>query len=155
ISEYVAEPLSVILQLELEKWVRLASIPIPRDTHASPPIAKESTVSPVPKSLELPANVAPVSSAIASEQNEEHVNAVVDGSDLEMTDGAAHSKFGGFFVQGVSHVLDDVVKATTVESERISSILTDVVVALSVGGKGDGSVPSSTVEEVVVPPSDV
>ncbi|GKC44905.1 hypothetical protein Tco_1062627 [Tanacetum coccineum] len=88
------------------------------------------------------------------EQNEEQVNAVVDGSDLKMADGAAPSKSGGVFVQGVSHVLDDVVKATTVESELISSIL-DVVVALSVGGKGDGSVPSSTVEEVVVPPFDV
>ncbi|GJT14273.1 hypothetical protein Tco_0861315 [Tanacetum coccineum] len=39
-----------------------------------------------------------------------------------------------------------------VVSERISFVPTDVVVALSVGGKGDGSVPSSIVEEVVVPP---
>ncbi|GJR64614.1 hypothetical protein Tco_0010679 [Tanacetum coccineum] len=34
-----------------------------------------------------------------------------------------------------------------VVSERISFVPTDVVVALSVGGKGDGSVPSSIVEE--------
>nr|GEW02692.1 hypothetical protein [Tanacetum cinerariifolium] len=123
ISEYAAEPLSVILQLEPEKL--------------------------------LSANVAPVSSAVASEQNEEQVNAVVDGSDLEMVDGVSPSKSGGVFVQGVSHVLDYVVEETAVESERISSIPTDVVVALYVGGKGDGSVPSSTIEEVVVPPSGV
>ncbi|GKE11338.1 hypothetical protein Tco_1414889, partial [Tanacetum coccineum] len=155
IYEYVAEPLSVILQLEPEKLVRPASIPIPRDTHVSPPIAKESTVTPVPKYLELPANIAPVSSVIASEQNEEQVNVVVDGSNLEIADGAAPSKSGGIFVQGVSYVLDDVVEATAVESECISSVPTDVVVALSVGGKGDGSIPSFTVEEVVVPPSGV
>ncbi|GJZ51817.1 hypothetical protein Tco_0606332 [Tanacetum coccineum] len=147
ISEYVAEPLSVILQFEPEKLVRPDNVPIPRDTRVSPPIAKESTVTPVPKSLELSANVAPVSSVVASEQNEEQVNAVVDGSDLEMADGAAPSKSGSVFVQGVSYVLDDVVEATAVESERISSVPTNVVVALSVGGKGDGSVPSSTVEE--------
>ncbi|GJR91885.1 hypothetical protein Tco_0215896 [Tanacetum coccineum] len=115
----------VILQFEPEKLVRPANVPIPMDTRVSPPIAKESTVTPVPKYLELSANVAPVSSAVASEQNEE---------------------------QGVSHVLDDVVEATAIESERISSVPTDVVVAFSVGGKGDGSVPSSTVKEVVAPP---
>ncbi|GKD36195.1 hypothetical protein Tco_1251704 [Tanacetum coccineum] len=70
-----------------------------------------------------------------------------------MADGAAPSMSGGVFVQGVSHVLYDVVEATAVESERISYVPTDVVVAHSVGGKGDGYVPSSTVEEVVVPPS--
>nr|GEY39686.1 reverse transcriptase domain-containing protein [Tanacetum cinerariifolium] len=85
----------------------------------------------------------------------EHVNVVVEGSDLEMADGATPSKSGGVFVHGVSHVLDDVVEATAIESERISSVHTDFVVALSVGGKDDGSVPSSTVEEVVVPPSGV
>ncbi|GJS88540.1 hypothetical protein Tco_0771176 [Tanacetum coccineum] len=125
ISEYAAEPLSVILQLKPEKLVRLTNVLIPRDTRVSPPIAKESTVTPVSKSLELSTNVDHVSFDVASEQNEE---------------------------QGVSHVLDDVVEATAVESERISFVPTDVVVALSVGGKGDGSVPSSIVEEVVVPP---
>ncbi|GKC23825.1 hypothetical protein Tco_1025975, partial [Tanacetum coccineum] len=131
ISKYAVEPLSVILQLELEKLVRPAIVPIPKDTRVSPPIAKESTVTPVSKSLELSANVVPASSVIALEQNEEKVSVAVDGSDLEMTDGAAHSKSGG---------------------ERVSSALTDVVVALSAGEKGDGSAPSSTVEEVVVPP---
>ncbi|GKC74699.1 hypothetical protein Tco_1120582 [Tanacetum coccineum] len=155
ISEYVVEPLSVILQLEPKKLVRPTNVPIPRDICVSPPIAKESTVTPVPKSLELSANVAHVSFVVASEQNEEQVNDVVDWSDLEMADGGAPSKSGGVFVQGVSHVLDDVVEAMSVESERISSVPTDVVVSLSVGGKGDGSVPSSTVEEVVVPPSGV
>ncbi|GJU97432.1 hypothetical protein Tco_1326703 [Tanacetum coccineum] len=128
---------------------------IPRDTRISPPIATESTVTPVPKSLELSANVAPVSSAVASEQNEEQVNVVVDGSDLEMVDGAAPSKSRGVFGQGTSHVFDDVTEVSVVGSERISSGLTDVVVALSAGEKGDGSTPSSTIEEVFVPPSGV
>ncbi|GKC34249.1 hypothetical protein Tco_1046633, partial [Tanacetum coccineum] len=151
ISEYAAEPLSVILQLEPEKLVRPANVPIPRDTRVSPPIAKESTVTPVSKSLELSANVVPASSAVALEQNEEQVSAAVDGPDVEMTDGAARSKSGGVFV----HALDDVAEMTVVGSERVSSGPNDVVVALSAGEKGDGSAPSSTVEEVVVPPSGV
>nr|GEU94973.1 DNA-directed DNA polymerase [Tanacetum cinerariifolium] len=118
------ELVKLILQLESKKLVRPANVPIPKHTRVSPPIANESTMTPVSKSLELFANVAPVSSAVASEQNEE---------------------------QGVSHVLDDVVEATAVESERISSVPTDVVVALSIGGNGDCSVPSSIVEEVIVP----
>ncbi|GJW83925.1 hypothetical protein Tco_0157070 [Tanacetum coccineum] len=125
IFEYDAEPLSVILQLEPEKLVHPANVPIPRDTRVSPPIAKESIMTP----------------------NEEQVSVAVDGSDLEMTDGAAYSKSEGVFVQGTSYVLDDVVEVTMVGSECVSSGLTDVVVALSAGEKGDGSGPSSTVEE--------
>ncbi|GJU74318.1 hypothetical protein Tco_1265723 [Tanacetum coccineum] len=114
--------------LEPKKLVRLANVPILRDTRVSPPIAKESTMTPVSNSLELSANVVPASFAIALEQNEE---------------------------QGTSHVLDDVTEVTVVGSERVSSGLTDVVVALSAGEKGDGSASSSTVEEVIVPPSRV
>ncbi|GKD30400.1 hypothetical protein Tco_1241178, partial [Tanacetum coccineum] len=95
---------------EHEKLVRLANVPIPKDTRVSPPIAKESKVT-----------------------------LAVDGSDLEMTDGAAHSKSGGVFVKGTSHVLDDVAEVTVVGSERVSSGLTDVVMALFAGEKGDGS----------------
>ncbi|GKG48989.1 hypothetical protein Tco_0513136, partial [Tanacetum coccineum] len=84
------------------------------------------TVTPISKSLELSANVAPVSFVVVSEQNEG---------------------------QGTSHVLDDVAEVTVVGSERVSSSLTDVVLALSAGEKGDGFSPSSTVKEVVVPPS--
>nr|GEV33500.1 hypothetical protein [Tanacetum cinerariifolium] len=62
ISEYAAEPLSVILQLEHEKLVRPDNVPITRDTRVSPSIAKESTVTPASKSLELSANVVPASS---------------------------------------------------------------------------------------------
>ncbi|GKE29504.1 hypothetical protein Tco_1444888, partial [Tanacetum coccineum] len=69
--------------------------------------------------------------------------------------GDAPSKSGGVFAQGTSHVFDDVAEVTVVGSERISSGLTDVVVALSAGEKGDGSTPSSTIKEVVVPPSGV
>ncbi|GKF42511.1 hypothetical protein Tco_0125853, partial [Tanacetum coccineum] len=77
--------------------------------------------------------------------NEEQVSDAVDGSDLKMTDGAAHSKSGGVFVKGTSHVLDDVVEVTVVGSERVSFGLTDVVMALSAGKKGDGYAPSSTI----------
>ncbi|GKB69326.1 hypothetical protein Tco_0930738, partial [Tanacetum coccineum] len=148
-QERLAEASSL---LEPEKLVHPAIVPIPKDTYVSPPIAKESTVTPVSKSLELSANVVPASFVIALKQNEEKVSAAVDGSDLEMTDGAAHSKSGGVFVQGTSHVLDDVAEVTVVGLERVSSSLTNVVVALSAGEKGDGSALSSTVEEVVVPP---
>ncbi|GKB66631.1 hypothetical protein Tco_0928043, partial [Tanacetum coccineum] len=48
---------------------------------------------------------------------------------------------------GISHVLDDVAEVTTVGSERVSFGHTDVVVALSVGEKGDGSFPSFAIDE--------
>nr|GEZ43543.1 hypothetical protein [Tanacetum cinerariifolium] len=139
IFEYAAEPLSVILQLEPEKLVRLANVPILKDTRVSSPIAKEPTVTSVSKSLELSANVIPASFAVTLEQNEEQVSAAVDGSDFKMIDGTARSKTGGVFVQGTSHVLDDVAEVTVVGSERVSSGLTDVVVALSAGEKGKGA----------------
>ncbi|GJV32359.1 hypothetical protein Tco_1392759 [Tanacetum coccineum] len=48
---------------------------------------------------------------------------------------------------GTSYVLDDVVEVAVVRSGRVSSSLTDVVVALSAGEKGDGSLPSSIADE--------
>nr|GEY55980.1 hypothetical protein [Tanacetum cinerariifolium] len=137
--------------LEPKKLVRSANVHIPKDTHVSPPIEKESTMTPVSKSLELSANVVLASSVVALEQNEEHVTAAVDRLDLKMTDGAAHSKSGGVVMQGTSHVLDDVDEVTVVGLEHVSFGLTDVVVALSAGEKGDGCAPSSIIEEVVVP----
>ncbi|GKE03966.1 hypothetical protein Tco_1395984 [Tanacetum coccineum] len=107
--------------LKPEKLVRPSNVPIPRDTRVSPSIAKELIVTPV--------------------------SDAVDGSDLEMTDSVAHSKSRGVFIQVTSHVLDDVAEVTVGRSKRVSSGLTDVVVALSAGEKGDGSAPSSTVEE--------
>nr|GEV98484.1 hypothetical protein [Tanacetum cinerariifolium] len=117
-----------------------------RDAHVSPPIGKESIVTSASKSLDLPTNVAPTPFFITLEQNKEWVNAMVDGPDAELTDGC-HSKSGGIFVQGTSHVFDDVAKVTVVGSERVSSSLTDVVVALSVGEKGDASLPSFADDE--------
>ncbi|GKD67350.1 hypothetical protein Tco_1309458 [Tanacetum coccineum] len=143
ILEHATEPLSVILQLKPEKVVRSANVPTSGDVLVSPPIVNELTVTPASKSLELSTNVVPASSTVSFEQNEERVNAVVDGSDLKMTDGAAPSKSGSVFVEGVSHILDDVVEVTAVGSERVSFGPTDVVVALSVSEKGDGLVPSS------------
>ncbi|GKB36350.1 hypothetical protein Tco_0881292, partial [Tanacetum coccineum] len=149
IFEFVVEPLSIILQLEPKKLVRPTNVPTSRDAYVSPPIAKESTMIPASESLELSSNVVSAPSIVASKQNKEWVNAMVDGPDAEMTDGAAHSKSGGVFVQGTSHVLDDVAEVTVVGSERVSSGLTDVVVALSAGEKGDGSLPYFVVDEVV------
>ncbi|GKB97399.1 integrase, catalytic region, zinc finger, CCHC-type containing protein [Tanacetum coccineum] len=94
--------------------VRSANIPTSRDARISPPITKESIVTSDSESLELSANVVPAPFAVAYEQNEEWVNAMVDGSDVEMTDGVAHSKSEGVFVQGTYHVLDDVAEVTVV-----------------------------------------
>nr|GFA18613.1 hypothetical protein [Tanacetum cinerariifolium] len=80
---------------------------------------RESTVTPAFESLELSANVVPASFVVASERNKEWVNAMVDGPDSDMTDG----------------------------SKRVSSGPTDVVVALSVGEKGDGSLLSFATNE--------
>ncbi|GKD19446.1 hypothetical protein Tco_1208604 [Tanacetum coccineum] len=150
ISKHATEPLSVILKLEPKKLARPTNVPTLRDTHVSLPIAKESTVTPVYKSLELSINVVPASSVVASEWNEEQVYAAVDGSDLEMADSAIPSKSEGVFVHEVSRILDDVVGVVAVESERVSSGPTDVVVALSVDGKGDVLIPSSVAGEEVV-----
>nr|GEW45662.1 hypothetical protein [Tanacetum cinerariifolium] len=147
IFKHATDPLLVILQLEPEKLACPTNVSTLRDAHVSPSIAKESTMTPASKSLELSTNVAPNSSIVALEKNKEWVNAIVDGPDAEMNDGAAHSKSGGVFVQGTSHVLDDVAEVTVVGSECVSSSLTDVVVALSAGDKGDGSLPSSIVDE--------
>ncbi|GKG02719.1 hypothetical protein Tco_0310355, partial [Tanacetum coccineum] len=87
-----------------------------------------STVTPASESLELSTNVIPASSVVASKRNEEWVNAMVDGLDPEMTDGATYAKSG--------------------RSERVSFGPTDVVVALSIGEKGDGSLHSFTTDEV-------
>ncbi|GJR94664.1 hypothetical protein Tco_0266838 [Tanacetum coccineum] len=90
----------------------------------------ESTVTPASKSLELYTNFALSSSAVALEKIEEWVNAMVDRPDTKMTDGDAPSK--------------------SERSERVSSGPTDVVVALSVGEKCDGSFSFSAVGEEAV-----
>ncbi|GJW73890.1 hypothetical protein Tco_0133260 [Tanacetum coccineum] len=123
---------------------RSANVPTSRDACVSPPIAKELTVIPSSGPLKLSANIVPAPFVVALEQHKEWVSVMVDGLDAEMTDGAAPAKSGSVFVQGISHALDDVDKVTTVGSERVFSGPTDVVVALSIGEKGDGSFPFST-----------
>ncbi|GKF58098.1 hypothetical protein Tco_0171635, partial [Tanacetum coccineum] len=132
------------------KLALLANIPALRDARVSPPIAKESTVTPTSESLELPTNVVPSSSVVASEQNEEWVNDMVDGPDPKITDGSANAKSGSVFVQGTSCAFDDTVGVTEVGSERASFSPSEIVVALSAGKKGDGSLPSSTADEEAV-----
>ncbi|GKF79853.1 hypothetical protein Tco_0235421, partial [Tanacetum coccineum] len=139
-----------------KKLARPANVPASRDARVSPPIAKESTVTPSFESLELATNVLIASFTVASEQNEEWVNAMVDGPDPEITNGAVNAKSGSVFVQGTSYVLDDTVEVTGVGLERVSSDPSDLVVAFSAGKKGDGSLPSSAAgKEAVANPSGV
>ncbi|GKG08697.1 hypothetical protein Tco_0334529, partial [Tanacetum coccineum] len=123
ISEFAPEPLSVILQLEPEKLVFPANVPTSRDAHVSSPIAKESTVTLASESFELFANVVHVSFTIALEQNEEWVNVMVDGPDVEMTDGVAHSKFWGVFIQGTvgSDLHFHFITRTTNQSKKLET----------------------------------
>ncbi|GJZ63896.1 hypothetical protein Tco_0620317 [Tanacetum coccineum] len=156
ISKHATEPLSVILQLEPKKLVRSANVPISRETRVSLPIAKESIMTPVSKSLELSGNVNFTALAVASEHNEEVVNVEVDGSDPKMTDDTAVVKSGHAFVQGISVALDDVAELVAVGSECVLSGPNDVVVALSVYEKGDGLDSSFAAgEEAVVNPAGI
>ncbi|GJY97045.1 hypothetical protein Tco_0513955, partial [Tanacetum coccineum] len=100
----------------------------PWDACVSHPIAKESTVTLASTSLELLSNIVPTSSAAALEPNEE-----------------------GCVCAGCSHVIDNVTELTVTGSDCASSGPSDVVVALSVGEKCDGSVHSSTIKEVAAP----
>ncbi|GKA39062.1 hypothetical protein Tco_0731613 [Tanacetum coccineum] len=147
IFEHAVEPLSVILQLEPEKLARSANVPALKDARVSPPITKESIVTPSSESLELPTNVLLASSTVASEQNKKWVNDMVDRPDPEITDGVVNAKSESVFVQGTSCVLDDTVEVTRVGSERVSSDFSDVVVAPSAGKKGDGFLPSSAADK--------
>ncbi|GJS24518.1 hypothetical protein Tco_0453150 [Tanacetum coccineum] len=151
------------LLLEPEKLVRSTNVLTPRDAHVSPPITKESTVTPTFKSLELSANVDLIAFVVASEHNEEMVNVEIDGSDPKMTDDIVAAKSGHAFVQGVSVALDDVVELVGVGSGRVSSGPNYVVVSLSAGEKGGGLIPSFVASEeaavnssrcVVVHPAD-
>ncbi|GJZ34546.1 hypothetical protein Tco_0580363, partial [Tanacetum coccineum] len=114
---------------------------------------KESTVTPTSNSLELSANINLTASVVASEHNEEMVNAEVDGSEPKMTDDTVAAKFVHVFVPGISVALEDDVELVEVGSGRASSGLNDVVVSLSVGEKGDGLVPSSATGEKAAPNS--
>nr|GFB11058.1 hypothetical protein [Tanacetum cinerariifolium] len=119
IFEHATEPLLVILQIEPEKLARPTNVPTSMDARVSPSIAKESIVTPASKSFELSTNVSLAPSVVALEKNKERVNAMVDGPNAEMTDG----------------------------SELVSPSPTDVVVAFSIGKKGDGSFPSFSIDK--------
>ncbi|GKB80661.1 hypothetical protein Tco_0947556, partial [Tanacetum coccineum] len=134
-------------QLEPEKLARSTNVPALRDALFSPPLVKELTVTPASKSLEFPTNVIPASSTAALEINEECVNAMVDGPDHEMTDGAVNTNSGSAFMHGASYAIDDAAELTLIGSEHVSPSPSDVVVALSAREKGDGSLPSSTANE--------
>nr|GEV70204.1 hypothetical protein [Tanacetum cinerariifolium] len=140
-------PLSVILQLDPEKLAHPVNFLALRDARVSPHIVKESTVTPAFESSEFPPNVFPTSSVIALEQNEEWMNVIVDWSDPEMTNGATHAKSVNSFMQGTSYVLDDVAKVIVVGSKCVSSGPGNVVMALSIGEKVDGLLPSSAADE--------
>ncbi|GJQ95032.1 hypothetical protein Tco_0006171 [Tanacetum coccineum] len=100
--------------------VRGETIPRQLAYPANVPASKDARVSP-PIAKELPTNVAPTSFVITSGQNKEW---------------------------GISYNLDDdVAEVTVVESKRVSSSPNNVVVSLFVSEKGDGSLPSSVVDE--------
>ncbi|GJR74445.1 hypothetical protein Tco_0086810 [Tanacetum coccineum] len=131
ISNHAGEPLSIILQLELEKLARPANVPAPRDTCVSPPVIKESTVTPISSTLELLSNTIPSSSIVSPGKNEEWVNAMVDGLDNKMMADAGNDKPENVFVQGVYYVADDYAGLSPEGSERVSSGPNDVVISLS------------------------
>ncbi|GKE14048.1 hypothetical protein Tco_1421625 [Tanacetum coccineum] len=82
ISKHDVEPLSVILQLELEKLV-------------SPHVVKELNVTPDSKSLELSANVDLTTFVVASEHNEEMGMSVVLDDAVELAGvGSGHVSSG-------------------------------------------------------------
>ncbi|GJT43570.1 hypothetical protein Tco_0952285 [Tanacetum coccineum] len=114
ISKHVAEPLSVILHIEPEKLARPANVPPSRDARVYPPTTKESSVTPASKSLELSANVDLTAFVVASEHNEDMVNAEVDGLNPNMTDDIVVAKSRHTFVQGISVALEDVVELVKV-----------------------------------------
>nr|GEU66635.1 hypothetical protein [Tanacetum cinerariifolium] len=87
----------------------------PLDPRVSPPITKESIVTPASKSLELSTYADLTHSVVASKHDDEMVNAKVDGMLWELV---------------------------VLGSGCASSCPNDVVVALSAGEKGDGLVPS-------------
>nr|GEV66340.1 hypothetical protein [Tanacetum cinerariifolium] len=156
IYEHATKPLSVILHIKPEKLAHLTNVPPSRDACVSPPITKESNMTPASKSLELSTNTDLTPSVVTSEHNEEMVNAEVDVSDPKMTDDTAVAKSGHAFVQGISVTLEDVVGLVEVGSRRASSEPNDVVVSLSAGEKGNGLVPSSVVgEKAAINPSRV
>nr|GEW29891.1 hypothetical protein [Tanacetum cinerariifolium] len=143
-GELLSFTASAGFELEPEKLVRPVNFPTSRDTRVFLPIAMDLTVTPISKSLELSANIDLTASIFAFEHNEDMVNVKVDGPDLKMTDDTVAAKSGHAFVQGFSVALDDAVELVKVRSGRVSSDPNDVVVALFVGEKGDGLVPSSS-----------
>nr|GEZ05897.1 hypothetical protein [Tanacetum cinerariifolium] len=139
-----------------EKLARPANVSTSKDARVSPPIIKESTVTPASKSLELYTNVDLTPSVVASKHNEDMVKTKVDGSDSRMTDDIVAAKSGQAFVQGISVALEDVVELAVVGLGCASSDPNDVMVALSADEKGDGFFPSSTADEdVVANPSEI
>nr|GFA61989.1 hypothetical protein [Tanacetum cinerariifolium] len=105
----VAHPLSTILQLEPKKLACPKSVPTSQDTRVSSHMKKESIVTLVSSSLELPSNDAPSLSTAPFGQNEEWINAMVDVPSNEMANSAANDKPKDVFVQGVSHVVGEIV----------------------------------------------
>ncbi|GJY96085.1 hypothetical protein Tco_0512446 [Tanacetum coccineum] len=102
---HATKPLLVILYLEPEKLACPTNVPLSRDARVSPPTTKESTMTPVSKSLELSTNADLTPSAVASEHNEEMVNVEVDVSDPKMTNETIIAKSRHAFVQGISVAL--------------------------------------------------
>nr|GEW69558.1 hypothetical protein [Tanacetum cinerariifolium] len=132
-------------------------VPGVQDTHVSPTVVKESNVTLVSSSLELPSNDVPFLHVAALGKNKEWVNTMVDTPDNKMADGVVNDKSRDVFVKVVSHtVSEDDGSSLAQGPKRVSFSPNDVVVALSVGEKDNGSsslrfpvTASYTAEEVV------
>nr|GEX71892.1 hypothetical protein [Tanacetum cinerariifolium] len=142
ITKHAMDPVSIILQLEPEKLAHPMSVPTLRDTRVSPLLIKESTVTPVCSSLEFLSYTIPYSFVAFLEPNKGWVNAMVDGSDHEITGDAGNGNSGSVF-----NVVYDDVKFALVGLKRVSFGPNDVVVALYAGDKGDGFLPSFVADE--------
>nr|GEV14118.1 hypothetical protein [Tanacetum cinerariifolium] len=87
--DHATHPLSTILQLEPEKLARSKIVHAPKVVVISPFSHKESTVVPVPSSMELLFKDVPPSSAVVTKQNEDWLSVMFDTMDEEMLDVAS------------------------------------------------------------------
>nr|GEW44229.1 hypothetical protein [Tanacetum cinerariifolium] len=150
-------PLFSSLSLKID---RSDDVFAPKDTRVSPTVVKESNVTLVSSSLEFPSNDVPFLHVVALGKNKEWLNTMVDTPDNKMADGVVNDKSRDVFVKVVSHtVSEDDGSSLAQGPKRVSFSPNDVVVALFVGEKDNGSssprfpvTASYTAEEVVATP---
>ncbi|GKA61159.1 hypothetical protein Tco_0760566 [Tanacetum coccineum] len=100
-------------------------VPASKDTRVSPLIVKDLTMTPAFASLEL-------------------LSTDASSSSTAIVDGAGNDKLENVFVHGISRTVGDDVGLSLDGSERVSFGPNNVVVALSIGEKDNGSLYSSS-----------